>query len=113
MTSDQENRTNRLAHTYAQACASPAGENTNDTNDFGVSAKRDYSEKYAPKHDPLGAPMTIREVAVLLGCSVWTVRQRHLRQGLPFFRIGTTGKLMFYRKQVVQWILENQKAERR
>ena len=66
-----------------------------------------------PTDDPLGRPMSIRHVAQLLGCSVWTVRQRHLRCGLPHVRIGKGGKLMFYRKQVVQWILENQKAERR
>ena len=61
--------------------------------------------------DPLGTPMTITEVARILGCSQWTVRQRHLRAGLPHFRIGRTGKLMFYRKQIVHWILENQKRK--
>jgi hypothetical protein len=62
-----------------------------------------------PSIDPLGEPMTIREVAGLLGCSVWTVRQRHIPSGLPYFRIGDTGKLVFYRAQVVRWILEHQK----
>lgn len=61
--------------------------------------------------DPLGTPMTITEVARILGCSEWTVRQRHLRAGLPHFRLGRTGKLMFYRKQIVHWILENQKRK--
>jgi hypothetical protein len=32
---------------------------------------------------------------------------------LPFFRIGKTGKITFYRNQVVRWILENQTAGRR
>jgi hypothetical protein len=113
MKSDQENSTSRLAQSYAQACASPTAGNANETHDFATSTKRDYSGEYAPNDDPLGAPMTIRQVAVLLGCSVWTVRQRHLRTGLPYFRIGKTGKLMFYRKQVVQWILQNQMTERR
>jgi hypothetical protein len=36
--------------------------------------------------------MTIGRVAVVLGCSVWTVRQRYLPLGLPYFRIGSTGK---------------------
>jgi hypothetical protein len=63
--------------------------------------------------DPLGEPMSIGQVAKLFGCSVWTVRQRYLPSGLPYFRIGSTGKLLFYRKQVVQWILEKQKSERR
>ncbi|MGB8990190.1 MAG: helix-turn-helix domain-containing protein [Candidatus Sulfotelmatobacter sp.] len=112
MNNDQENRTNRLAQCYAQADAGPSSEKANGTHDFATGAKRDInpSEPH-PNDDPLGAPMTIREVAVLLGCSVWTIRQRHLRQGLPFFRIGTTGKLLFYHKQVVQWILENQKRK--
>ena len=52
------------------------------------------------------------EVARLLGCSVWTVRQRYLARGLPYFRIGSTGKLVFYRAQVTQWILEQQAIHR-
>jgi hypothetical protein len=63
--------------------------------------------------DPLGEPMTIGQVAELLACSAWTVRQRYLPSGLPYFRIGTTGKLLFYRKQVVQWILQKQNQGRR
>ena len=63
--------------------------------------------------DVLGEPLAITEVARLLGCSVWTVRQRYLPSGLPYFRIGKTGKITFYRNQVVRWILENQTAERR
>lgn len=58
---------------------------------------------------PLGEPMTIREVSNLIGCSLWTVRQRCLPQGLPHFRIGSNGKLIFYRQQVIRWILERQK----
>lgn len=63
--------------------------------------------------DVLGEPLAIAEVAQLLGCSAWTVRQRYLPLGLPHFRIGKTGKITFYRNQVVQWILENQITERR
>ena len=66
----------------------------------------------APDHI-LGEPLAITEVARLLGCSVWTVRQRYLPSGLPYFRIGKTGKITFYRNQVVRWILENQKTGRR
>ena len=62
--------------------------------------------------DPLGAPMTISQVAKLLGCSIWTLRQKHLRSGLPHFRIGKGGKLLFYRKQVIEWILETQEQSR-
>jgi hypothetical protein len=60
--------------------------------------------------DALGIPLTIREVARLIGCSAWTVRQRHLPQGLPCFRSGPAGKLIFYRNQVVAWILRQQKG---
>ena len=60
--------------------------------------------------NPLGDPLSIREVAQLIGCSAWTVRQRHLPQGLPCFRAGRQGKLIFYRNQVVAWILRQQKG---
>ena len=75
-----------------------------------------YPQQYPPSEvidhpisDPLGEPMTIREVARLLGCSAWTVRQRHIPSGLPYFRIGSMGKLIFYRSQVVRWVLEHQR----
>ena len=63
--------------------------------------------------DILGEPLTITDAAKLLGCSVWTVRQRYLSSGLPHFRFGKTGKITFYRNQLVQWIIENQITERR
>jgi hypothetical protein len=63
--------------------------------------------------DVLGEPLAITEVARLLGCSVWTVRQRYLPSGLPYFRIGKTGKITFYRNLVFRWIIENQISERR
>jgi hypothetical protein len=63
--------------------------------------------------DLLGEPLSIRDTARLLGCSVWTVRQRCLPQGLPYFRVAHSGKLIFYRNQVTGWILEKQKSERR
>ncbi len=67
----------------------------------------------AATQDPLGEPLSIRDVARLLGCSVWTVRQRCLPQGLPHFRVAHSGKLMFYRNQVTHWIIDKQKRERR
>jgi hypothetical protein len=67
------------------------------------------------KHDdasnassPLGAPMTIAEVAELLGCSPWTVRQKYLPQGLPHLRTSAGGRLVFFRLQVIRWILKRQ-----
>src|SRR5947209_15006923 len=57
---------------------------------------------------PLGEPMNIRQVAELIGCSAWSVRQRHVPNGLPHFRSSPSGKLIFYRDQVAAWIFENQ-----
>jgi hypothetical protein len=66
-----------------------------------------------PGHDPgvpgpLGDPIPIRAVARMLGCSPWTVRQKYLPQGLPHFRSGPQGKLVFFRDQVIRWVLERQ-----
>lgn len=57
----------------------------------------------------LGEVLNIKQVAALLGCSPWTVRQRHIPTGLPHFRAGASGKLIFYKNQVVAWILSRQK----
>jgi hypothetical protein len=62
--------------------------------------------------EPLGEPLTIGEVARLIGCSVWTVRQQCLRQGLPHFRASRSGRLIFYRNQVVRWLIEKQNERR-
>jgi hypothetical protein len=57
---------------------------------------------------PLGEPLSINEVARLVGCSVWTVRQRYLPAGLPHLRTRPNGKLIFYHNQVVEWLLTEQ-----
>jgi len=62
-------------------------------------------------NDPLGMPMTIREVARMLGCSEWTVRQRYLPKGLPYLRLSRQGKLLFFHNQIVRWILEIQRQK--
>ena len=59
----------------------------------------------------LGEPLSITDVAKLLGCSAWTVRQRHIRQGLPYFRSSPNGRLVFFREQVVEWVLAQQQRE--
>jgi hypothetical protein len=59
----------------------------------------------------LGDPMDIGQVAALLGCSAWTVRQRYLPQGLPHLRACASGKLVFFREQVIGWILKRQKQK--
>jgi len=58
--------------------------------------------------EPLGEPLSIREVAGLIGCSVWTIRQRYLRAGIPFVRLRPHGKLIFYRNQIIHWLLTEQ-----
>lgn len=58
--------------------------------------------------DPLGEPLGLREVAKLIGCSPWTVRQRYLPAGLPHFRSGPNAKLIFYKNQVIRWLLRQQ-----
>ena len=57
----------------------------------------------------LGEPLSIREAAQLVGCSVWGVRQRLIPQGLPHFRSAPSGRLIFYRDQVIRWVLQKQK----
>jgi len=69
-----------------------------------------YPQRYPHLDDTLGEPLSIREVASLIGCSAWTVRHSYLPKGLPHLRSGPLGKLTFYRTQVVRWILERQKT---
>ena len=61
----------------------------------------------------LGEPMSIREVTEILGCSAWTIRQKYIPQGLPCLRSGPAGKLIFFRNQVVRWILQQQNKQQK
>lgn len=60
-------------------------------------------------HWPLGVPMDIEDVAAILGCSPWTVRQKYLPQGLPHLRASAAGRFVFFREQVLDWILKRQR----
>ena len=62
--------------------------------------------------EQLGEPMDVKQVAALVGCSAWTIRQKHVKAGLPCFRTGPSGRMIFYRNQVTAWILERQKEEK-
>jgi hypothetical protein len=73
------------------------------------SLGQSYPQHYPQVREMLGEPLTINEVAQVIGCSAWTVRHRYLPQGLPHLRTGPMGKLVFYRNQVVQWILQQQR----
>ena len=65
----------------------------------------------AALYGPLGPPMDIRRAAAVIGCSPWTVRQKLIPMGLPCFRSGASGKLIFYLGQVVRWIETKQKED--
>jgi hypothetical protein len=85
---------------------------TKDSLDFGAIPLGQNCPKHCPQpEDELGEPMDIREVAILIGCSVWTIRQRYLPSGLPHFRLSSHGKLVFYRHQVIRWVLERQRQK--
>lgn len=73
------------------------------------SRGQSYPQHYPQARETLGEPLGVREVARVIGCSAWTVRHRYLPQGLPHLRSGPMGKLVFYRNQVIQWILQQQK----
>lgn len=60
----------------------------------------------------LGEAMDVKQVAELIGCSAWTVRQKHVKAGLPCFRTGPSGRMIFYRNQVTAWILRRQKEQK-
>jgi hypothetical protein len=81
-----------------------------DSHFFSAKAGRDAMDvpPRTPDADVLGDPMTIVQVAALLGCSAWTVRQKYMRQGLPHLRTSARGKLVFFREQVLHWILKQQ-----
>ena len=60
----------------------------------------------------LGEPLSIREVSEIVGCSTWAIRQRYIPQGLPCLRSSPVGKLIFYRHQVIRWILQQQNKQK-
>ena len=73
------------------------------------SLGQSYPRHYPHVREALGEPLSIRQVARLLGCSDWTVRHGYLPRGLPHLRSGPLGKLVFFEKQVIRWVLEQQR----
>jgi len=63
-----------------------------------------------PARRSLGEPLSIGQVAELLGCSPWTVRQTLLPRGVPHFRFSASGRLIFFQDQVVHWIESQQQG---
>jgi hypothetical protein len=66
------------------------------------------SDSFPSNCDVLGEPLGIHEVAEIIGCSPWTVRQKYIPAGLPHLRSGPSGKLLFYKNQVIRWLLRQQ-----
>ena len=86
------------------------------SSDIGQHSPQAYpqlngSQPRPGEQESLGDPMNIQETAKLLGCSVWTVRQRYLAQGLPHIRASAVGRLVFFRKQVIDWVFKRQRKQ--
>jgi hypothetical protein len=86
------------AHDLAQACPSSCPRHCPHADDSETDGAS----------DSLGPPLSINEVANLIGVSAWTVRHRYLAAGLPHLRVGYSGKLIFYTNQIVRWLLWQQ-----
>ncbi len=65
--------------------------------------------QHCPPPERMGTPLTLQEVARLIGVSTWTVRNTLIPQGLPYFQCGG-GKLLFYTNQITRWIENQQKG---
>jgi len=70
-----------------------------------------YPRHYPRSENPLGTPLTIRDVGRLIGCSAWTVRQKFIPLGLPHLRSGPSGRLTFFSNQVVAWVVAQQQRK--
>ena len=100
-------------YSLGQVCPGSTDGKAKKTLSIGVTPSPDLrlNAPVLSSQDPLGEALDIREVAHLLGCSSWTVRHRYLRKGLPYFRMAPLGKLIFYRNQVIRWLLEKQQQK--
>ena len=95
---------------YGRVSGFDGGAEGQETLGFSHDAPGHSCPRHCPQPtDALGEPLSIQEIARVLGCSAWTVRHGYLPQGLPHFRSGSGGKLVFFRNQVVEWILHEQK----
>jgi hypothetical protein len=87
-----------------------------NAHEFGVSPRAELPAAVPEVHQDrdaaseLGEPLDLKAVARLIGCSPWTVRQVLIPDGLPCFRAAANGKLIFYRQQVVRWVLRHQRT---
>lgn len=75
--------------------------------DLGQNCPRHYPQA-ADADLFFGGPLGIEDVALLLGCSPWTVRQKYLPEGMPHLRASVRGRFVFFRQQIIDWILQRQ-----
>jgi hypothetical protein len=76
-----------------------------------IDLGQSYSKQYPQQIGTLGRPLSIKDVARLIGCSAWTVRQKYVPRGLPHLRSGPSGRLTFFENQVVAWVLAQQQQK--
>lgn len=105
-TNQQVPRDNRNRYD-SDFAAGPKSSRKLDSSPSGVgqSCPQDYPHRHGSL---LGEALGIYETAQLLGCSPWTVRHKYLPQGLPHIRASSAGKIVFFRGQVIEWILKRQ-----
>jgi len=60
----------------------------------------------------LGRPLTLQQVASMLGLSPWSVRQRWIPKGLPYVRAGASGRFIFFEREVERWLRQQQGGKR-
>lgn len=65
-------------------------------------------ENYGPARREPGKPLDIGQLAQIIGCSAWTVRQTLIPRGLTHFRFKPRGRLIFYEDQISGWIEKKQ-----
>jgi len=76
-----------------------------------TSLGQSYPRHYPGSENLLGEPLSIKDVARVIGCSAWTVRQKFIPLGLPHLRSGPSGRLTFFSNQVVAWVLAQQQKK--
>ena len=102
---EREKKVSAKAHPEVRGFIGDSGNSTRAELPAALPAPHE-----APKQieDPLGEPLDMHAVAKLIGCSAWTVRQKYVPAGLPHLRSGPHGKLLFYKNQVIRWLLRQQ-----
>ena len=111
-----------VRHTQQIMSAFEANAKAAETLAFSPLDPGQHCPRHCPQHcpqehepietlSPLGKPLGIAEVAQILGCSPWTIRQKFLPQGLPHVRASKAGKIVFFRSQVIAWILKRQERK--